>query len=140
MSGNHRCDRFRYCRNQSVIYYATKHTIYSVYYRGNELIVTPEYTAPANNEISSIMSWQEYYAPGKIDYANPNPAADQKVLSVSSYNRMLVLATYDTKKQEGFIRTVAITTVGTGTLEKDHQYHGEYGGFGRITAIAPKTK
>lgn len=131
---------FATVETQSVIYYATKHTIYSVYYRGNELIVTPEYTAPANNEISSIMSWQEYYAPGKIDYANPNPAADQKVLSVSSYNRMLVLATYDTKKQEGFIRTVAITTVGTGTLEKDHQYHGEYGGFGRITAIAPKTK
>lgn len=129
---------FAAVETQPVIYYATRNKIYSVYYRGNDLTVTPEYTAPANNEISLLLSWHEYTASGKIDYTNPNTSAEQKVISTYNKNRMLVIATHDTQKNEGFVRTIAIATVGTGTLEKDYKNHGEYGGFGRITAIAPK--
>ena len=70
-----------------------------------------------------------------MDYTNPNPSSDTPVLSTSSSNRMLVLTTWNETKKEGTVRTVAIATVGTGTLEKDTKKHGAFGGFGRITAI-----
>ena len=47
---------------------------------------------------------------------------------------MIVLSTYNPSSREGFVRTVAIATLGTGTLEKNRELYGEFGGFGRITA------
>ena len=96
--------------------------------------MTLEYTAPEGEEITSMMAWKEYQ--GKVDYTNPNPDAegDDKVIEVSNNNRMIVLSTYNPSSREGFVRTVAIATLGTGTLEKNRELHGEFGGFGRITA------
>lgn len=123
---------------QSVFYYATATKIYSVYYRGSDITVTEEYLALDNEEISHMIAWTD--SEGKINYTNPNPSADEKVLEVSCRNRMLAIATYNKQKSEGFIRAIAIATVGTGTLEKDYKLHGEYGGFSKITSIVPQTK
>lgn len=123
---------------QSVIYYATPTRIYSVYYRGTEITVNEEYIALEGEEISHLRAWTDYE--GKINYTNPNPGGENKVLEVGSGNRMLVIATYNKDKSEGMIRTIAIATVGTGTLEKDYKLHGEYGGFNKITSIVPQNK
>lgn len=118
---------------QDVIYYATKTKIYGINLAVADPIVTLEYTAPTGEEITSMFIWKEWQ--GKIDYSNPNPNSDTPVLSVGNENRMVVLTTYNENKKEGTVRTVAIQTVGTGTLEKNTKLHGAFGGFGRITAI-----
>ena len=118
---------------QDVIYYASSNSIYSVNLAVDPVIVTKQYEAPDNEVITSMMIWKKYQ--GKVDYTNPNPSSDTPVLSTSSSNRMLVLTTWNETKKEGTVRTVAIATVGTGTLEKDTKKHGAFGGFGRITAI-----
>ncbi len=118
---------------QNVIYYASSNKIYSVNLAVTPYIVTEEYEAPAGEEITSMMAWKSMQ--GMIDYTNPVPTSDMPILSTLSYNRMLVLTTWNAAKQEGTVRTIAITTVGTGTLEKNTSKHGVFGGFGRITAI-----
>ena len=125
---------FEGTETQNVIYYATSTKIYSINLAIANPLVTLEYTAPEGEEITSMMAWKEYQ--GKVDYTNPNPNADadDKVIEVSNNNRMIVLSTYNPSSREGFVRTVAIATLGTGTLEKNRELHGEFGGFGRITA------
>ena len=125
---------FEGTETQNVIYYATSTKIYSINLAIANPLVTLEYTAPEGEEITSMMAWKEYQ--GKVDYTNPNPNADadDKVIEVSNNNRMIVLSTYNPSSREGFVRTVAIATLGTGTLEKNRKLHGEFGGFGRITA------
>ena len=120
--------------SQDVIYYATSTKIYSVNLAVADPFATLEYTAPKGEEITSMMVWKEYQ--GMVDYSNPNPnaAPDDRILSASTNNRMIVLTTYSEARKEGVVRTVAIATLGTGTLEKDRTLHGEFGGFGRITA------
>ncbi len=120
---------------QDVIYYASKNEIYSVNLAVDPFIVTKEYEAPAGEEITSMMAWKPKNPQGQVEYSNPNPNADKPVLSTFSYNRMIVLTTYNETKKEGTVRTIAIATIGTGTLEKNTKLHGEFGGFGRITAI-----
>lgn len=119
--------------SQDVIYYASRNSIYSVNLAVSNLIVKKEYEAPQGEEITSMMMWKKYQ--GTVDYTNPNPSAENPVLSTSANNRMIVLTTWNDSKKEGTVRTIAIATVGTGTLEKDAKKHGAFGGFGRITAI-----
>ena len=111
---------FEGTETQNVIYYATSTKIYSINLAIANPLVTLEYTAPEGEEITSMMAW--------------NADADDKVIEVSNNNRMIVLSTYNPSSREGFVRTVAIATLGTGTLEKNRELHGEFGGFGRITA------
>ena len=118
---------------QDVIYYASSNAIYSVNLAVTPIIVKKEYETAAGEEITSMMAWKDYQ--GSIDYTNPNPNASEQKLTTSSRNRMLVLTTWDAANKEGKVRTIAIATVGTGTLEKDPAKHGVFGGFGRITAI-----
>ena len=117
---------------QDVIYYATSNKIYAINLALSEPTATLEYSAPAGEEITSMMIWKKYQ--GMIEYTNPIPDADNKVRQTSTSNRMIVLTTYNPAAKEGTVRTVAIATVGTGTLEKDTKLHGAFGGFGRITA------
>lgn len=124
---------FQGTENQDVIYYATSTKIFSVNFAPSNPIVTLEYTAPEGEKITSMLAWKEYQ--GMVNFTNPNPSSDTKILTASSNNRMLVLSTYNEASKEGFVRTVAIATIGTGTLEKDRKLHGEFGGFGRITTL-----
>jgi len=118
---------------QNVIYYASSNAVYSVNLAVAPFIVTKQYEAPAGEEITSMMIWKAYQ--GRVDYTNPNPNAENPVSSISPRNRMVVLTTWNEAKKEGTVRTIAIATVGTGTLEPDIKKHGAFGGFGRITAI-----
>ena len=119
---------------QAVIYYATENKIYSVNFTSG-LITKVEYEAPEGETITSMMLWKSYQ--GMVDYANPDPEAeeDDKINHTSTSNRMIVLTTYNSAKKEGVVRTMAISNLGWGTLEKDTKLHGKFDGFGRITAI-----
>lgn len=125
--------------NQAVIYYATKNTIYAVGYpTWVSINVTEEYSVPEGEEITGMLSWTDYSAGGSIEYANPDPnaAPDKKILETGSQNRMIIITSYNPTTKEGFIRTVAVTNVGSGRLEKNRELHNEFKGFGKISNIS----
>lgn len=129
---------FNGTENQDVIYYATNKKIYSVITASpSNPAATLEYEVPSGEEITSMLAWKTYQ--GLSDYTNPNPSAEKKTLTVSSYNRMLVLTTYNQATKEGKVITIAIATLGTGALEKNPANHGLFKGFGKITAINVQT-
>lgn len=129
---------FAFARQSNEFYYAV----------GNEVrvavlnIETPtpsvSYTVPSGEVISHIAlanpkdagltTWDEVMDE-ETGEMKPNwrPSADN----------LLTVASYDSGKKEGFIRSLPIEYAGAGVIANE-KYVKTYGGFGRITAIAWK--
>jgi hypothetical protein len=123
------------------IYYATGDKIYLVStIVANDLRTTVEYTAPDGEEITFLYPWINYRASGTVDYTNPNPAAANPIVTAASRNRMLVVSTYNPSTREGFVNTVAIANMVSGTLEQNRELHKRFDGFGRISITTLQEK
>lgn len=134
-------DAIAFCatENQAVIYYATKNKIYAAGYpTWTDVSVSEEYSAPDGEEITGLLAWSDSNAGGYVGYENPDPNAtpDKKILEVYAQNRMLIVTTYNSTTKEGFVRTIAVTNVGSGRLEKKRELHNEFNGFGKISNIS----
>lgn len=128
---------FDAAENQKVIYYATKNKIYSVGYpTETDINVSEEYTVPEGEEITGILMWKKFQIGGKVEHANPDTEAEEKITEVSAINRMIVIASYNPITKEGIVRTVAIKYIGSGQLEQSREFHNEYKGFAKISNMS----
>lgn len=120
-------------KRSKVLWYATKDCIYSVYFETNNLIITPEYHVNTGDIITGMILWDSNQ--GKTDYTNPVPGTSDPIKSTNASERMLVISTLN--GNQGTIRTIAVANLLRGTLEQNKAIHGEYSGFGKITAMTP---
>lgn len=115
-------------------YYATSDKIYALVLNPDQSkpVSSVRYFANPGEQITGIMLW-------KGEYQRMNVPDDTKLNGVgeaNAQNRMLVIITYNESTKEGKVITVPVVRLGDGTLETNRAFHSEYGGFGRITAIA----
>ncbi len=94
------------------------------------------YTLPVGENIT-VMRVPEGRMKGKTTWGeapNDDTGVIEPVWRSSQYN-MVILASYDSAKGEGTIRTLPIEYAGSGTIAPD-KYVKSYTGFSRITALA----
>jgi hypothetical protein len=112
--------QFVLLNDQKVMYYATANKIYAVLYSSSPAIVEERYTAAAGEQITTLQVYQQAGYPVGFPY-------------IATNNQQLVMSTWGT---EGKVYLLPIKNPGLGTI--DAANGKSFGGFGRITAIAPQ--
>jgi hypothetical protein len=102
------------------MYYATNNKIYAVLYSTTTPVVEERYTAAAGEEITTLQIYQQSGYPLASPY-------------IATNNKQLILSTYGA---EGKLYLLPIKNLGLGNI--DLAGSKSFGGFGRITAIAPQ--
>lgn len=120
-----------FCDNGDLFYYATPRTLYATIISGNTTIVRKLTWQPdsADERITSVQQYrQAWYGTGQI-----SPTDYQ--FTLPTHRAMLIITTFNDKTGEGkfYLRGFNVST-GMFTFSGDY---GSFGGFGKITAIAP---
>lgn len=112
--------KFVFLDDQKVMYYATNNKIYAVLYSTTTPVVEERYTAVAGEEITTLQIYQQSGYPLASPY-------------IATNNKQLIMSTYGA---EGKLYLLPIKNLGLGNI--DLASSKSFGGFGRITAIAPQ--
>jgi hypothetical protein len=107
--------------NQQVLYYATSTTIYAMIYGSSTPVFEERFTVSSGEEITTLQVYQQTGYPRASEYIETN-------------NRQLIVSTYD--GSEGKVHLLPIVNLGVGNI--DEANITTFGGFDRITAIAPQ--
>jgi hypothetical protein len=107
--------------DQRVMYYATKTKIYAMLYGASNPLFELRYTAPAGEEITTLQIYRQANYPFKNGYLPTN-------------NKQLIMSTFS--GTEGKVYLLPMTNPGVGNI--DAANIKTYGGFKKITAIAPQ--
>lgn len=114
--------------NRDYIYYATSDKVYTI-----DLTLqtaTADYTVPRTEAPDEVItSMAVWLGNGMMNYTNNRG----EMATTGSSNNMLVVTTYSPSLDEGFVRTLPISTT-SGHIESNMAYHGMWRGFGKITA------
>ena len=106
--------------DQKVVYYATDTKIYAILYSTSTPVFELRYTVPAGEKITTLDIYRQVGYPYMSSY-------------IATNNRQLVMSTYGT---EGKVYLLPMINPGLGNI--DNANIKTFGGFGRITAIAPQ--
>jgi hypothetical protein len=112
--------QFVFLDDQKVMYYVSGNKIYAVLYSTATPVVEERYTPPAGEQITTLQIYQQCGYPLAQTY-------------IATNNKQLIMSTYGT---EGKVYLLPIKNLGLGTI--DAANGKSFGGFGRITAIAPQ--
>lgn len=112
--------RFQILDDQRVFYYATGNKIYAVMYGGSTPIVEERYSAPNDEQITTI---DVYRHPGY-------PLLDSYI---ATNNKLLIVSTYS---NEGKVHFMPIRNPGLGTLDVANMK--TFTGFRKVTAVGPQ--
>lgn len=118
--GINNATKFVLLDDQKVMYYATGNKIYAMLYGTSTPVFEERYTVPAGEEITTLQIYRQVGYPLQASYIETN-------------NKQLIMSTYGS---EGKVYLLPITNPGLGNI--DNANVKTFGGFGRITAIAPQ--
>lgn len=106
--------------DQKVIYYVSDNKIYAIMYSTSAAVTELRYTPPAGETITTLQVYRQSGYPGRETY-------------LPGHNKQLIMSTWGT---EGKVYLLPMKNIGLGTI--DAAGAKSFGGFGKISAIAPQ--